>query len=68
MQNCRRKSLDKTVPMDGLTDGQTAMAIPVYPLQFVVGGIMNNTSCVCKHLCPLVQMKRSYHKECRCKI
>ena len=25
---------------EGWTDGQTAMAIPVYPLHFVVGGII----------------------------
>ena len=37
------KALDKIVSMDRWTDGQTdrgtAMAIPVYPLHLVVGGI-----------------------------
>ena len=36
MQNCRRKALDKIVSKDR----QTAMAILVYPLHFVVGGII----------------------------
>ena len=33
MQNCRTK-------LCPWTDGQTAMAIPAYPLHFVVGGII----------------------------
>ena len=40
MQNCRRKAPDKIVYTDRQTEGQTAMAIPVYPLHFIVGGIM----------------------------
>ena len=31
MQNCKRKAADKIVSTDRRTDGQTAMAIPVYP-------------------------------------
>ena len=34
----RRKAPDKIVSMDGQTDGQTAMAIPVYPLPLRCGG------------------------------
>ena len=49
MLNCRRKALDKIVSTDRqtdrLTDGWTAMAIPVYPLHFVVGGITILNTC-----------------------
>ena len=43
----RRKAADKIVSADrrtdGRTDGRTAMAISVYPLHFVVGGIIRTT-------------------------
>ena len=38
MQNCRRKAPDKIVSTEGWTDGQTAMAIPVYPPPLRCGG------------------------------